>query len=206
MNYKDYNDNEIINYISEGSEEANYIIYDKYKPLISKIANNLYKKYCKNTGLEVNDLIQEGMIALNSAVNHYQENKDTLFYTYAKTCIERRIISTIIGARRQKHKILNDSISFEVNIGDTDLNLDIILKDDINNPENIIVNRETNQELKRNIENKLTKFELEVLQLRMDGFDYKQISEIVSKDMKAVDNAVQRIKNKMKKMLEFSKI
>lgn len=206
MKYSDYNDNEIINYISEGNEEANYIIYDKYKPLIYKIATKLHKKYCKNTGLEVNDLVQEGMLGLNNAVNHYQECKDTLFYTYAKTCIERKIISTIISANRQKHKILNESLSFEVNIGETDLNLELFIKDDENNPENIIINRESKKELMTRLEQKLTNFELQILQLRMDGFDYKQISEIVDKDLKSVDNAIQRIKNKMKKILELSKI
>lgn len=202
MKYKEYNDNEIINYISEGNEEAINLIYEKYKPLISKIATRLYKKYCANTGLEINDLEQEGMVALSSAINYYQDSKDACFYTYAKTCIERKIISAVIGARRQKHKILNDSISFEVNIGDTDLNLNLILKDEKNIPENIVIGRESNKELMEKIEKVLTDFELKVLQLRMDGFDYKQISEIVEKDTKAVDNAIYRIRNKIKKIIE----
>jgi RNA polymerase sporulation-specific sigma factor len=202
LNYKDYNDNEILSYISESNEEAIELIYEKYKPLINKIATNLYKKYCKNTGLDVNDLIQEGMLGLNSAINHYKGNKDTLFYTYAKTCIERKIISCVISANRQKHKVLNDSISFEFNLNDDSINLETFLGDSEYNPENIIILNETNEELIKKISDILTDFELQVLQLKLDGFDYKEISEIIDKDIKAVDNAVQRIRTKIKKYLK----
>ena len=202
MNYKEFNDNEILSYVSENNEEALELIYEKYKPLINKIASNLFKKYCKNTGLELSDLIQEGMIGLNSAINHYKENKDTLFYTYARTCIERRIISTVVGAHRQKHRILNESLSFEVNLTDTELNLDFFLKDNNYNPENIVIDRENSEELMKEIENTLSPYEQQVLQLKLDGFNYKEIAGIVDRDPKDIDNAIQRIKIKIKKMLE----
>ncbi len=201
MNYKEYNDNEILSYISEKNEEAIELIYEKYKPLINKIASNLYQKYCKNTGLDINDLIQEGMIGLNNAMNHYQENRDVLFYTYAKKCIERRMISTIIMANRKKHKVLNDSISFEVNLRDSNTSIDAFIKDNSNNPENILINMEKRKELINVIENDLSTFEQQILQLRLDGFEYKQIAEIINKDVKAVDNAVQRIRMKIKNIL-----
>lgn len=202
MNYKDFNDNEILNYISEKNEEAIELIYEKYKPLINKIASNIYKKYCKNTGLELSDLIQEGMIGLNNAINSYNDNKDTLFYTYAKTCIERIIINTVVGAHRQKHKILNESISFEVNLKDSDLNFDFFLKDNNTNPENIVIDMENSNELMQEIEEALTPFEKQVLQLKLDGFDYKEIAGIIDREPKNIDNAIQRIKIKIKKILE----
>lgn len=200
LNYKDYNDNEILSYISESNEEAIELIYEKYKPLINKIATTMYKKYCKNTGLDISDLTQEGMLALNSAINHYKENKDVLFYTYAKTCIERKIISTVISANRQKHKVLNESISFEIDL-DNNVNLESFLTDSENNPEKIVVLKESNDELLKKIEDSLTNVELQVLQLKLDGFDYKEISQIIDKDVKAVDNAVQRIRTKIKKII-----
>lgn len=200
MNYKDYNDNEILSYISEQNEEAIELIYEKYKPLINKIATNLYKKYCKNTGLDISDLTQEGMIGLNSAINHYKENKDVLFYTYAKTCIERKIISSVIAANRQKHKVLNDSISFEIDL-DNNINLESFFGDTEYNPENIVITKESNDELIEKIENVLTNVELQVLQLKLDGFEYKEIAAIIDKDVKAVDNAVQRIRTKIKKII-----
>lgn len=201
MNYRDYNDNELINYVSENNEEAIEIIYKKYKPLINKIASNLFKKYCKNTSLEISDLEQEGLIALNSAMNHYNENKDVLFYTYAKTCIERKIISTVIRANRQKQKILNDSLSYELDINDG-ISLQSLIKDVTTNPENILIDMENSEELMIEIENVLTPFEQQVLQLKLDGFDYKEIAEIIDKEPKSIDNALNRIKTKIKKIIE----
>ncbi|MBP3461051.1 MAG: sigma-70 family RNA polymerase sigma factor [Bacilli bacterium] len=201
MNYKEYNDNEILSYINE-NEESIDLIYEKYNPLINKIANKFYKKYCQNTGLDVNDLIQEGMLGLNSAINHYKENKDTLFFTYAKTCIERKIISSVISANRQKHRILNDSISFELNFNDDYINLETFLGDSEYNPENIIISNETNEELINKITDILTDFEMQVLQLKLDGFEYKEIAEVIDKDVKSVDNAIQRIRIKIKKYLK----
>lgn len=205
MNYRELNDNEILSYIENNDDEAINIIYEKYKPLINKIATNLFKKYCKNTSLELGDLIQEGMIALNSAINNYQESKETLFYTYARTCIERKIISAVITARRQKQQVLNESISYEININEDGQKLEELIKDFTTNPENILIDIENSNELMNEIEDALTPFELQVLQLKLDGFDYREIASIIDKQPKNIDNAIQRIKIKIKKILEKMK-
>ena len=200
MNYRDFNDNEILSYVSE-NEDAIELIYQKYKPLINKIATSLYKKYCNNTGLDVSDLMQEGMLGLNNAINYYQETKDTLFYTYAKTCIERKMISAVIMANRQKHKILNESVSFEINLDDSEISLESILGDSEYNPENIMISNESNDELMNIIKDNLSDSELKVLQLKLDGFEYKEMAEIIGKDIKFIDNTVQRIRQKIKKLI-----
>ena len=112
MDYRDYNDNEVLSYIYENNEEASEILYKKYEPLINLTATKFFK-YCKSSGLELNDLIQEGMMGLTNAINHFDESKDTLFYSFARTCIERKMISIIVSTRTQKHQVLNNSISFE---------------------------------------------------------------------------------------------
>ena len=91
MEYKDFNDYELLNYIAEGNEEANNILIKKYEPLINKIASRMLP-YCKNNGLDLSDLVQEGMIGLNHAIDKYQEIENTLFYTYASKCIKRKIL------------------------------------------------------------------------------------------------------------------
>lgn len=202
MNYKDFNDNELLSYVSEDNEDAINLIYEKYKPLINTVATTLHRRYCKNTGLDVSDLVQEGMLGLNSAMNHYKDNKDVLFYTYAKKCIERKIISTVIMANRKKHKILNESVSFEVNLKGNDVSLDNIIKDTNYDPENLVIAKENNEELMEEINKELTNFELQVLQLKMDGFNHKEISEIIDRDYKSVGNAIQRIKMKIRKILK----
>lgn len=199
MDYRDYNDNEILSYIYENNEEANEILYKKYEPLITSIATRLFK-YCKATGLELNDLIQEGMIALNNAINHYDESKDILFYSFAKTCIERKMISTIISTRRQKHRILNSSISFE-SFEDEQNKLDSILSDNSLNPEEQVISKEQTDSFFNKIKNELTDLEMQVLDLKVSGFSYKEIGDILDKDCKAIDNAVQRIRVKVKRIV-----
>ena len=200
MNYRDYNDFELLSYVSDNNEEASEVLFNKYRPLINATANRLYY-YCKNTGLEINDLIQEGMLGLNLAINSFDNEKETSFYTYAKKCIERRIISVIVSSRRLKHKFLNESLSFEIN---DEVSQSFIheknLEDNSYNPEEILVNSESFEELIKEVSSHLTEFEIQVFELKLNGFDYKEIAEILDKDTKSIDNALQRIKSKIKKI------
>ena len=197
MEYKDFNDYELLDYIAEGNEEANNIIIKKYEPLINKIATKMLP-YCKNNGLEKSDLIQEGMIGLNHAIERYQEKEDVLFYTYAKKCIERKIISVVIGSNRNKNKILNESISYD----DEENLLLKFIKSQTPSPEEEVLNLEIEENLLQKIKSILTDLEEQVFSLLISGFKYKEIAEILDKDSKSVDNTIQRIKNKIKKFLK----
>lgn len=200
MNYRDYNDYELLSYVSEKNEEASEVLFEKYRPLILATANRMLG-YCKNTGLELNDLIQEGMLGLNLAMNSFDEEKDTSFYTYAKMCIERKIISQVVASRRLKHKVLNDSLSLEnTDENNTDYVYDKSLTDNSYNPEEILFNGENEKDLVKEVSDILTDFEAQVFELKINGFDYKEIAEILDKDIKAIDNALQRIKVKIKKL------
>ncbi len=197
MDYNDYNDYELLEYISEGNEDANNIIIKKYEPLINKIATKMLK-YCKNNGLEKSDLIQEGMIGLNHALERYKEKENILFYTYARKCIERKIISVVVASNRNKNKILNESISYD----DEDNVISKIIKSTSPSPEEEVLNLELEENLIIKIKNTLANFEEQVFLLLIEGFDYKEIAEILEKDQKSIDNAIQRIKSKIKSVLE----
>ena len=202
MDYRDFNDYELLTYISERNEEASEVLFEKYRPLIITTATRLFG-YCKNTGLELNDLIQEGMLGLNLAMNSFDEERDASFYTYAKMCIERKIITQIVASRRLKHKVLNDSLSLEsTDENNTDYVFDKSLTDNSYNPEEILFNTEDEKDLVKEVSKVLTNFEVQVFELKINGFDYKEIAEILDKDIKAIDNALQRIKFKIKKMTD----
>jgi len=200
--YKDYNDYELLNYISEKNEEANDILYKKYEPLIKKIAYKMII-YLDNTGIELNDVIQEGMLGLSNAIEHFNEVKDTLFYTYAKKCIERKIIDLVISSKRLKHKVLNNSIPIEFNDEDGEKNLEYLFKDESENPETLLLDDEYKEELLKKVKEVLTDLELQVFELKINGFEYKEISTILDKDVKIIDNALQRIKTKLKKIINI---
>lgn len=199
MDYKEYNDEELLSYIKEQNEEANELMFTKYKPLIKKIAIEHYNKI-GNKGLEISDLIQEGMIGLSYAISTYSEDKETSFFTYAKTCIERKILSSLKINNRLKNKILNESIPYEVE--SSDINLIDVISDETLNPLNIIINYEKEQEIYQIAASTLTELELQVFELKLSGFDYKEISELLKTDYKTIDNALQRIKTKLRKKLK----
>lgn len=198
MDYSDLNDYELISYINENNEDANNIIIKKYEPLIISIATRMIKS-CPYLGIEKSDLVQEGMIALNHAIGYFNEQKDITFYTYVKTCIERRLISAITSAKRLKHKTLNESVSFDTDDAGT---LDFFLKDETTNPEKIVISEESNNEKINLIKERLTDLENEVFDLLLSSFTYKEIAQILDKEPKQVDNAIQRIKIKVKEMLK----
>lgn len=200
MNYKDYNDYELIDYVNDNNEEAMEIIYEKYKPLINSYANRMYKT-SKQNGIEISDLIQEGMLGLNSAVKTFNEQKNVTFYTYAKSCIENKIISYFIANNRLKHKPLNDSMTIDVDYEQDNLiDFSNLVSDNTFNPEIVILDNEDKKETIQSIKKELTPLETSVFELMIKGFTYIEIAKMLNKDSKSIDNAFQRIKGKIKKM------
>ena len=110
------------------------------------------------------------------------------------------MISAVKSATRNKHKPLNSYISLDKNVYDQDNDvafIDSILDNSPQNPESIIIDKESLDGIESKINNTLSKLELEVLMYYLDGFSYQQIAEKIEKDVKAVDNAIQRIKKKI---------
>ena len=198
--YRDLNDYELISYVSENNEEAKEIIFKKYEPLIHDRARKLFK-YCKNNGAEENDLVQEGMIGLNDAIKTFKETKEALFYTYALKCINSRIISYIVKLGRLKNKVLNSSIFLELNQQDESNDFGKNLADNSFNPEEILMNEEKKNEILEIIDRVLNDFEKQVINLKINGFKYKEIADILGKDVKLIDNTIQKCKNKIREEL-----
>lgn len=202
MDYKEYNDYELLTYSSENHEEATNILYQKYQPYIQKCARKLYP-YVKGAGIELNDLIQEGLLGLTSAIHHFNEQKDSTFYTFATTCIKHKMISVVVSTKRLKNKILNESISIDsVNEEGEAYSLEYLIGDANANPENVLMNNEYQSHIIDLAKEKLTPLESAVFELKISGFGYKEISEVLDKNPKVVDNALQRIKLKLKDMIK----
>ncbi len=201
MNYKEFDDLELLNYIAEAdtSEINNEIMFEKYKPYIIKKAKEMIVN-CNNLGIEIKDLIQEGYLGLNQAIETFDESKNVLFYTYAKTCVDSKMLSFIISAKRLKHKFLNESISFELD--EDTKTLENVLIDNSNNPELQLIDNEVTNNLVNNIKEILTPLESQVFDLKINHFTYKEIANLLNRDPKTIDNAIQRIKIKVKNYLD----
>ena len=201
MEYRDFNDYELLSYIGEATEEAVEILYKKYEPLITSIAKRMYKQIEKRSGLELSDLIQEGMVGLSFAIHTFDDKNGTMFYTYARTCIERKIISAIVSTQRLKHRPLNEAISYNIESTGRELvDFDVLLSDNTLNPEVMLISSEAEIELQNDIYHYLGDQERQILELKISGFTYPEIAELLDISKKKVDNTMQRIRAKLKKI------
>lgn len=199
--YKNYNDYELVYLIGEENEDALNVLYEKYKPIVI-LKLKKYIKYAKKIGLEYSDLFQEGMIGLSEAIANFKTKKDVQFSTFANLCIERQLFSALTRASRKKHNILNDSLSLDNSINDDDVTLLDFVFDKSADPSLYVESIENKKELYEKLSNVLTTLEKEVFNLKVNNFDYKEISMLLNKSYKSVDSAIQRIRAKVKKILD----
>ena len=194
MKYKEYNDSELISYIKEQNEEANEIIYEKYKPLIVSLAKKNIRIY--NKGLDISDLIAEGMLGLSNAIQLYNEENYSNFYSYAKKCIDTSMLNLIKSINSKKNMNFNEALSYD-NTND-EYNIDGLFEDNKNNPELLLIDNENNIEFETSLKDILTKLEYDVYRLKTKGYDNIEIAELLDKNKKDISNAVYRLKNKIK--------
>lgn len=193
-----YNDYELISLAQEQNEDAIEILYQKYQPIISKKSKKFYN-LLKGKGIELCDLIQECYIALDYAIKTFNQDKDNMFYTYLNTCLDRQLIDQYRKNLNLKNKLLNESLPLETSIEEENNNdLLNVIEDNTNNPEIELFTVEEYISLQNKIIDKLTPLEECVFLLKIQNFDYKEIANILDKDNKSIDNAIQRIKIKIR--------
>lgn len=171
-------------------------ILEEYKEIVLSKAG-LYSMI----GAERDDLIQEGMIGLVKAYNSYDESKGASFKTFAELCINRQMISAVKAAGRLKNLPLNDYVSLYNPLGDDDdssVLIETLESKDENNPEQVVVYNELLQLLLDPEKKYFSKLEQEVLKHLLGGLSYKEIAATMNKTEKQIDNAIQRIKNKIR--------
>jgi RNA polymerase sporulation-specific sigma factor len=202
MNYDEYSDNELCSMICESDEEAKEILFNKY----SYIIDIVIKKYLLSSlkvGIEYNDLYQEALVGFTDALNSYDETKETSIKTFITLCVERKLQNTIVKANSTKNKMLLDAISLDYNVKDEESPLKEVISDNQkNDPLLNITNDENYKELLNKIKSTLSDKEYEVFLLMTSGLSYIEISEQLNKNPKQIDNTIQRIKIKLKKVLE----
>ncbi|MGI6329474.1 MAG: sigma-70 family RNA polymerase sigma factor [Bacilli bacterium] len=204
MNYKDYNDYELLYLIQDNNERATELLYEKYRFIVELKAKKKVR-YAKGKGLDYNDLVQEGMIGLSEAIRDYRDDRNAKFSTFANLCIERQIGSALLRANRKKHQILNESLSLEDSIFDNDKPLSDYIPDQQEiDPGEYLIDLESGKEIYDKISSLLTPLEQQVFELKVCGFNYQEIGLIINKSYKSVDSALQRIKSKIRKTEIFN--
>ncbi|WAM32675.1 RNA polymerase sporulation sigma factor SigH [Caldicellulosiruptor naganoensis] len=187
-------DEELVKYSREGIKEATEVLLNRYQ--------NLVKAKCRMyflIGAEKDDIYQEGMIGLFKAVRDFDESKYPTFKLFAELCITRQVITAIKTASRQKHIPLNTYISLNKPVyeeNDERTLLDTIANSFISDPEEVMITKEEFENALNIITGCLRPFEYKVLNLYLEGRSYQEIAEMIHKDVKSIDNALQRVKKK----------
>lgn len=194
--YSKLNDNELIIMAQNGDDVALETILVRYKPLVYKKSQPYYL-----AGGDDDDVIQEGLIGLYKAIMSFDKEKFPLFNVFAGVCIERRIISAVKKAKRLKHDPLNTYVSLDGDDKDENV-IEIVESEIAKNPEKIFIENEDVTGLEIKINNALSSFEMQVLLCQLNGHTYRETADILNRDVKAVDNAMQRIKKKLEDIVQ----
>lgn len=198
--YEDISDENLIEKIRLGDIEAQDYLLEKYRNVVTMKSNRFFL-----IGAENDDMIQEGMIGLFKAIQSFDlDKKNISFKTFANLCIERQLITAIKTSNRQKHIPLNSYFSLNISAYDENEDtevIDILDANTVEDPLETITKREYREALENKIEQNLSPFEKKVLDRYIQGDSYVDIASKLDSPVKAIDNAIQRIRKKATKCL-----
>jgi len=198
-NYEHDIDEQLLLQIKEGNNAALEQLINKYKNFVRSKAKTYFL-----VGADKEDIVQEGMIGLFKAIRDFKDDKLVSFKSFAEICVTRQIITAIKTATRQKHMPLNSYISLNKPVFEDDGErtlMETINHDVVSDPEMLFIGKEELARIEGKINEVLSSFELEVLYLYLQGKSYHEIASELNKEVKSVDNALQRIKKKVEKFL-----
>lgn len=181
-----FSDEELVAMYNEGVQDAFGELSVRYIVVIRNRSADLY-----HMGVEAEDLFQEGLIALHNAVRRFRSGNGATFRTYATVCIRNHLISVVRSANNSRNRINNTAISLDTQLTEPPV---------ISGPESELMVGEELQEVMNQAEKHLSVLEQKVLRLYIDGNSYEEIGKILGISVKSCDNAMQRVRKKMKEL------
>ena len=192
----DLQDIELQRLAALGDRAAEELLAGRYMQLVRVCARPLFL-----AGGDSEDLSQEGMFGLLSAIREFDPAQGVSFRSFAEHCIRMRLYSAVKSAARLKHLPLNDSMPLEQLSDDPSSQLSAAPEMFRRSPEDLVLARESKEELIELCKRRLSRLELQVLDCYLEGLSYRDIAQRLQKDEKSVDNAVQRIRRKLAQTL-----
>ncbi len=184
---KNFSDEELAALAANGDDEAMAHLISAVTPIAKAKASGF-----ANARISNEDLVQEGMLGFLDAVKKFDPSKGVPFKAFAETCINNRIISAVRMNFNSKNAALSNAVSIEADSVDFATGSD---------PADIISDKFETEYLAELLSSGLSEFERQVIDLRLKNKSYSQIAEELCRSEKAVDNALQRIKSKMRRKL-----
>ncbi len=187
MNYKNYNDYELISMVRENDEFSYYSLFEKYKPIVKNISKEFYDRY-SDYGYDYDDFIQEGYVGFQNALNKYDSSKGALFYTFVELCIRRRLLSFTKNITLPKRNISN---KYFVSLDDLDVR-----------DNSVSLNNELDYEDTMNIiKDVLYSLDLKYtapFELKMNNFSLKEISTLLEVSINSVSYRVNLVRDEIR--------
>ncbi len=191
--FLDRSNEELCRLVGEGDSSAEEELVARHVQMVRACARPLFL-----AGGDSEDLIQEGMLGLLTAIRTFDGGKGSTFRTYAEVCVRNRLRTAVRSAQVGKHTPLNFSISFEPPL------FDEVSEPTFSggeSPEDVIIGREELRELLDALKGKLTPLERQIFSPYLKGLSCGEIARQVDRPQKSVDNAIQRIRRKMVRQL-----
>lgn len=189
-------DEELCLLAASGNRLAEEALVTRYNRLVRTCARPFFL-----AGGDSEDLTQEGMVGLITAVREYDAGKEASFRTFAEICIRSRLYSVLRASARDKQQPLNQSLSLD----DSHFDSNPLTSGTNNlaqrNPEDFLIDREHTAALLSGVRKQLSEFEAKILGYYLDGLSCREIAKTVGRPPKSVDNAVQRIRRKVAQQL-----
>lgn len=193
----DYPDSELEFYLHDNNEDAIDIIYDKYKYIIDVLLNK-YKRVFYALNIDIEEVKQEANLAFSNAIYSYNQDKEASMNTFITLCVERKIRQIIKSHETVKSRVYSETIS--LNSNNNDISLENFIGDETYEPLKTIENIDTIKYINHEVKSLLSSSELEVYNLMVKGLNYIEIAEVLNKTPKQIDNSIQRIRIKLKKL------
>lgn len=191
--YEKLTDEQLLEIAKEDKKALDCLI-ERYNNVVNMKANKFFM-----IGAEREDMVQEGMIGLYKAVKSFNLNKQNSFKTFANLCIERQLITAVKNSNRQKHIPLNSSVSLNAsayNENDDTTIMEVLETNTVDDPSDIIAQKEYYNFIETKIDESLSGFEKKVLDQYKQGKSYAAIADTLETKVKSVDTAIQRIRKK----------
>jgi RNA polymerase sporulation-specific sigma factor len=203
MDYNEYSDSELFSLICEEDDNAKDVLFEKYKYIIDIVIKK-YAFAAMKYGFEYKDLYQEALVGFADAMNSYKDDKNSSMATFITLCVDRRLQNVIRKSSRIKNRILLETLSLDHVYEQYEVPLkDVISDNSLHDPLHNIMKDEDFDDLVLKIEKSLSPSEREVYKLILSGLNYNEIAKTLNKSTKQIDNAMQRIKTKVKDILKL---
>ncbi|NMB20446.1 MAG: sigma-70 family RNA polymerase sigma factor [Firmicutes bacterium] len=194
-------DLQLITRLRDGDEEARDSLVVKYIPMVKYIIRNYYSAF-----LDFEDLLQEGLIGLLSAIEEYKpEEYDVKFSSFAYICIIRRVYNVIKLTTGNKHRLLNEATSLQTPIGSDESRslLDLVAAAIPEfDPEAVYEDKYISEVIGNVLRNHLSILEYAVIIRLLRGYTAREIEEEMGIGLKVIDNARTRVKSKLRRLLD----